>query len=292
VAEQLADRAVLTTASATVIRARAAAPRAAGAVVVVLLSLGGLRTIALPPRPRVLLVRPHADAGADPAARDAFAQAFARAYLSFDNRDVPAHDRAVDGFLAPGTELDGSVQPASGQTQRVVWTAVAAHVADPSEGAELVVVAVALDGQAPLRYLAVPVASGSDGALAVDAPPALVSPPPRDERPAPGPGDEVADDGLRTVAVRGLAAYLRASAGDLAADLTPGARATVPATPMALTDAQDVTWAGRGAVAVLATVRDGAGATYELRYRLAVEHRERWFITAIGVTTDSRGASS
>ncbi len=290
-AEQLADRAVLTTASANAVRARAAAPRIAGTLAVVLLSLAGLRAIALPPRPRVLVVRPQAGTGADPAARDAFAQAFARAYLSFDNTDVPAHDRAVDGFLAPGTQLDGSVQPASGQVQRVAWTAVAAHLPDPAEGGGLVVVAVALDGQTPLRYLAVPVASSRDGALAVNGPPALVSPPPRDERPAPGPGYEVDDGGLRTVAIRGLAAYLRASAGDLAADLTPGTRTTVPAAPMALTDAQDVTWTGPGAVAVLATVRDGAGATYELRYRLAMEHRERWFISAIG-PPNSKGASS
>lgn len=290
--ERLADRAVTTTASAIAIRARAGAPRAAGILVLVLLSLAGLRAILLPPRPRVLVVRPQADLRTDPAARDAFAQAFARAYLTFDDGDVGAHDRAVDGFLAPGAGLDGSVQPAAGRAQRVVWTAVAAHAANPPDGGELVVVAVALAGQAPLRYLSVPVASGDDGALAVDAPPALVAPPPRSERPAPGPGEEVGDDSLRTVVVRGLAAYLRASAGDLGADLKPGARATVPAAPMALANAQEVTWTGPGAVAVLATVRDGAGATYELRYRLTVEHRERWFITAIGSTIDSRGAPS
>lgn len=282
----------MSTTSASAIRARAAAPRVAGAVVAVLLALAGLRAIVFPPRPRVLITRARADSSADPAEGDAFAQAFTRAYLTFDNRDVAAHDRAVDGFLAPGTELDGSVQPSSGQTQRVAWTAVAAHTADPSEGGQMVVVAAAIDGDAQLRYLGVPVSSGSDGALAVNGPPALVSPPPRDERPAPAPGDEVNDDGLRTVALRGLAAYLRASAGDLAADLSPGARVTVPAAPMTLTDTQDVTSAGPGAVAVLATVRDSAGATYELRYRLRMERRERWFITAIGPPTNSRGASS
>ncbi len=269
---------------------RAMGPRWLWLAMVTLLALAGLRHVVLPPRPLVLEHTSAARATVDPAPADAFAQAFARAYLTFDARQPQSHDQAVAPFLAPGVDLAGTVTPASGPAQSVIWTAVAAH-AHPAAGSGLITVAVALAGEAALRYLAVPVASGAGGSLAVTGFPALVAPPPLNDRAPPPNGDDVSDSALRTVAVRALSAYLRGSADQLDADLLPGTHASVPASPLTIEDIASITWTSANEIALDATVHDPAGTGYELRYLLTVTRRDRWYVLAINPSDPTGGSS-
>jgi hypothetical protein len=266
--------------SATSARVRGAAPRVLWLTLVALLALGGLRQLLLPPRPLVLQRDVPAPAAADPAPVDALAQAFARAYLSFDAAQLQAHDDALTAFMSPGVDLSGAVQPGADQSQQVTWTAVSSHAPGPGDST-LVTVAVALAGDPVLRYLAVPVSQGPGGAVAVTGEPGLVAPPAHDERQPPSTGDDVEDGALRSVLVRALRAYLDGDADELAADLLPGSQAAVPQAPLALEQTESITWASRDEIEVDVLARDGRGADYALRYLVSVALRDRWYVAAI-----------
>ncbi len=167
------------------------------------------------------------------------------------------------------------------------WTdVVQARESEPGE--HMYTVAVQTDS-AGLIYLAVSVARTPAGTLALTGYPAFVG------APASGPAQvsarlrEVSDTRLATVVQRALRNYLASSSAELAADLTGGARVSLPTLPLSLQTMQSLQWAPRG-TSVLATVqaRDARGAEYTLTYELDVTHaHDRWEIAAVQMDPDA-----
>jgi hypothetical protein len=261
-------------------RARASAPRIATFAAIGVLSLAGVRQIVAPPHPITITRQVLVPDSTNEAAADAFAESFARTYLTFSGVDTTSHDNAVASYLAPGVDLGQSVVPSTSISQHVTWTAVAGNSPE-GEGKVTITVAVALDTDAVLRYLAIPVAEGAGGTLAVTALPAFVGPPPLDSNGAPSDGEDVSDAGLRAVVARALASYLRGDNNALAADVVPGVSIPVPAAPLTLTQTQAITQATAGQLIVLLSAHDAYGVTYSLRYQVAVVLRDRWYVAAI-----------
>jgi hypothetical protein len=99
---------------------------------------------------------------------------------------------------------------------------------------------------------------------------------------------EVQEPALATVVERALRNYLDASAGELAADLTSGARVSLPEQPLSLQSVQHLNW-GPGVSTVLASVQaeDGRGAQYTLDYELDVAREQgRWEVSAVQMDPD------
>ena len=102
----------------------------------------------------------------------------------------------------------------------------------------------------------------------------------------------MAEPALATVVQRALRNYLAASAGELAADLTSGARVSLPGMPLSLESMQRLDWAPEGG-AVLATVQaqDGRGVRYTLAYELDVVRAQgRWEVSAVQMDPDCVGS--
>ena len=167
-------------------------------------------------------------------------------------------------------------------SRRVSWTAATA-----SSPAGLrrwrVTVAVALAGEGMgLRYLSVPVARDRAGGLVVDDYPALVGPPARADAGAPADAGELTDQALADVATRALGNYLRGAAGNLRADLLPGAHLTTPSPPLRLLAVEALAWREPGRLlAATLSAQDPGGARMRLRFLLGVEHRDRWYLRAV-----------
>src|SRR4051794_10120867 len=133
-----------------VVRGRARAPRAAVVVVACVLSAAGLRSL-LTPRP-VRSEPSRAPVSGDTGAR-AVAEAFARAYLSFDPRRPELRSSRLADF---GAALDDPSASSSGRERRSVrWTTV---VADHGASQRRRIITVAADDGRTVTYLAVPVA--------------------------------------------------------------------------------------------------------------------------------------
>jgi len=132
-------------------------------------------------------------------------------------------------------------------------------------------------------YLTVAVVRRGDGSLALGGYPAFVGAPASSPAQAPTHLREVSDPALATVVERALRNYLNASAGELAADLTGGARVSLPGIPLTLESVERLDWAPdhSTSVAVIQAV-DGRGAQYTLEYEVDVAREQgRWEIAAI-----------
>ncbi len=83
--------------------------------------------------------------------------------------------------------------------------------------------------------------------------------------------------------------YLAGSASELAADLAPGARVSLPGEGLALQSLQSLQWApGAGAVLAVVQAQDQRGAQYTFSYELDVARAQgRWEIAAIQMDPDS-----
>src|SRR5207248_10204449 len=92
-----------------------------------------------------------------------------------------------------------------------------------------------------------------DGSLALGGYPAFVGPPAAAPAPAPAHLREATDLQLETVVERALRNYLDGSAGELAADLTSGARVSLPTSQLSLESLQRLAWSpdGRSVTAVV-----------------------------------------
>jgi len=80
-----------------------------------------------------------------------------------------------------------------------------------------------------------------------------------------------------------------ASAGELEADLTGGARVSLPSMPLSLESVQRLDWAPEGS-SVLAVVQaqDGRGVQYTLAYELDVAREQgRWEVSAVQTDPDA-----
>ncbi len=239
-----------------------------------------------PPTPHLSDAAAHVPAPPD-AAAEAYAALFARRYLTWNSAEPQLSARELEPFVGSGMEPGAGLElPPSGE-QQVQWAEVVQARA-PAPGEHVYTVA-AQTSSAGLLYITVPVVRTATGGLALAGYPAFVG------APASGPAQaaarlrEVTDRSLATVVERALRNYLAASSGELAADLAPGARVSLPGLPLTLESMQRLSWAP-GADSVLATVaaQDARGARYTLAYELDVEREQgRWEISAVQMDPDA-----
>jgi hypothetical protein len=246
------------------------------------LSLAGIAASArfalLPPRAPASPASSPAPATVDRAA-EGYATLFARRYLAWSAAEPQLAARSLAGFTGPELEpADGFIPPRTG-SQQVRWAEVVqSRRAAPGER----VFTVAAQTDYGLVYLTVGVARTTGGSLALDGYPAFVGPPVSSQAEPPHLRD-VEDDGLRTVIARALRNYLAGSAAELAADLAPGSRVSLPTLGLTLLTVQRVDWAPEGsAVVAVVTAQDARGAQYTLEYELDVEVKQgRWEVSAV-----------
>jgi hypothetical protein len=248
------------------------------------LSVAGLAASAryaiAPPRPALPAAHPPTSSPPDLAA-EGYASLFARRYLTWDAADPQASDHALTSLVGPGMEPGAGLRLPPGGEQRVEWVEPVQE-RRPAPGEHVYTIAAQTD-TAGLLYLTVSVGRGADGRLALAGYPAFVGPP------ASGPArtaaglHEVVDPALATVVERALRNYLAASGSELAADLTNGARVSLPGLALSLNSVQRLDWTPAGG-SVLAVVRaqDARGAQYTLAYELDVSRAQgRWGISAV-----------
>jgi hypothetical protein len=186
--------------------------------------------------------------------------------------------------MDPGAGLQ---PPVSGEEQ-VQWTEVVQErTAAPGE--HVYTVAAQTD-TAGLVYLTVSVERAPGGALELAGYPAFVGAPASGPANAGGRLREVSDPALQTVVERALRNYLADSGAELAADLTSGARVSLPARTLSLEAMQRLDWSPEGGKVVSAIVQaqDGRGARYTLAYELDVALvAGRWEVAAIQMDPDT-----
>ncbi len=176
--------------------------------------------------------------------------------------------------------------PATGQ-QHVLWAdVVQARVLGAARHVYTVAAQTDTSG---LLYLTVGVTRRADGALALIGYPAFVGAPAASPAQAPGHPPEVTDAALATVVERAMRNYLGASPGELAADLSSGARVSVPNAPLTLDATRQLDWApDKRSVLTVVEAQDVRGARYTLAYELDVaEANGRWEVSAIQMDPDS-----
>ena len=285
-AQAARPRVAVTTEPVGRVRARARAPRLALYAVVGLFAVSGfVRTFIVRPQPPPAATK----TSAAPSARvdvNGFAQAFARAYLTIDPERVDGHAESLRPFLGGDVDPDAGLSTDGRTAQRVTWTAaVGQDAAGPSR--TVVTVAVALDGQAQLRYVAVPVDRAPDGALVIDAFPSFVGPPRRADHLQPANQQDVEDPALLAVTKRALANARAGAAQNLSADLDRGVVLSTPGERLALQGVDSTTWAGPGRVDVQLVARGEGDETYTLRYELAVAKRDRWYVRSLNPAVEA-----
>lgn len=255
------------------------------------LSLVGLLAavrFAVDPPHRIVVERTGAPAATADLGAQAYASEFARAYLTWTSGDPAAHQLALERFTGTVLEPGAGMQPPAGGSEHVRWTEVVQE-REPLPGEHVYTVAVQTDRQG-LLYLAVSVLRRPGRGLALAAYPAFVGAPA-----ASAAADltrhlhPVQESSLLTVVSRALGNYLAGAETDLAADLTPHARVSLPGLALRLTSVTSLQWAsGGGAVIATVQARDREGAQYELAYELDVARSAgRWEISAIQMDPDS-----
>jgi hypothetical protein len=244
---------------------------------------------------RFALAPPHAGRGAaarssaspsDLGAR-AFAAIFARRYLSWDAASSQDSAGSLAAFEGPQLEAQlGRRIPASGQ-QRVEWVEVVQARA-PAPGRDVYTVAAQTDS-AGLLYLSVGVARLANGRLALAGYPAFVGPPGSDPAWSPAHSSAVEDASLATVVKRVLRNYLLPSREELAADLAPAARVSLPPLALRLLSVQRLSWTqDRRSVEAVVQTEDARGAQYTLAYELDVAITQgRWEVSAVQMDPDA-----
>jgi hypothetical protein len=229
------------------------------------------RTTSSPPAPAPA-------AGVREITEQGFAQAFARAYLSWDERRPDQHQRQVAAFLSTALDGDGGLQMPPRGRQQVLWSAAIQDQPD-AHGDRVITVAAQTTRQ--LLYLAVAVHRTTRGFLVVPRYPALVGPPVSDPGAAPAEERDVSDGALRAVAQRAVTNYLAGQRTNLLAALDPAAVVSLPTTVLEVRSVRSITKAAGDRVAVEVSAADDAGIQWTLRYELRVVHRDRWYVRAI-----------
>ena len=270
-------------------RARLAArlPRLALLAVCAVLSAAGLRALtAAPSAPIATATAPTASSSL-PA--EAFAEAFARAFLTWEAKEPEARAQALRRF-APGVAADvetGSGAPVADQS--VLWSTVADSGAVRG-GRRVTVLAATTNGAVALS---VNVVGTSMADLRVDRPPAIVGATPPAQKSEEPLGEPVDDDGLGATVRRALRHYLGGSRDELVADLLPGAHVVLPEPRLSLVAIDDLVWARprRSVVAVVRARPDGGGEL-RLGYEVGVAREAgRWFVRWIEDPTTREAGS-
>jgi hypothetical protein len=265
------------------VRWAARVPKAALAVAVAILSAAGLRSALARPADAVGPARrqPVADLGAE-----SFAEAFARAYLSWDPGQPERNERRVSAFTSDTLETGAGPSVEGRLSQAVVWTAVAQ---DRVLSNRRHLITVATETTRGAYYLSVPVEKDVRGFLSVSGHPALVGPPAANRSSGPRAEPDVEDPQLEDVARRAVTNYLGREISNLRSDLDAHAVVALPPLPFKVTSIDALTWAGPGRVAVELEAR-GAGAAWSLRYELAVVRRGRWYVRSIQTNPNERSS--
>jgi hypothetical protein len=248
--------------------------------------LASARFAIAPPRPRLSQAHAEPPAAVDLAAQG-YACLFARRYLTWDAARPQAGAQALAAMTGTAIGPAAGLSPPSTGTQHVLWVEVVQARA-AGDGRHVYTLAVQTDTSG-LLYLTVDVVRESDGELALSGYPAFVGPPAAGPAKPPEHSADVTDRSLATVVERALRNYLAASPGELAADLSPGARVAVPVLALTLEAAQQLSWSPDRRT-VLATVEasDARGTRYTLGYELDVlQAHGRWEVSAIQVDPNS-----
>jgi hypothetical protein len=262
-------------------RLMARVPRLLAGAVAVVLILAGLRTVVFgAPAPKV---ERFYEPTSNNIGTEAFAEAFARAYLTWNGSSaVQAYDQSLARYNPQFAGGQG-VQP-SNAPERVSWSRVAQDQPSALKGSRIVTVELqVLPGDRTL-YLAVPVNRAQTGTLAVTTWPSFVGAPA--VQPAPTMPDltTVTDPNLIAVVTRAITNYLAGDQNNLQADLTPGAQVTYPAQQLQVSGPPvAVQSTGPGGVLVTVRATDAQGASYTLVYELGVELTDRWYVDSIEV---------
>jgi hypothetical protein len=267
------------------LRVRSELPRIA-LLALALFGLGASARYALFP-PAAKVIAAPAAAPADRAA-EAFAASFARRYLSYNASNPQGYAEALAPYFGAegGAGSAGVVLPSSG-AQEAIDVEVAQERSGPA-GERVYTLACTMSDGAML-YLSVGVLREPSGALALAGYPAFVGPP--ESAPWTNPVEafrSVEDSALQTVVRRALHNYLAGAMLDLQADLSAGARVSLPPQPLQLEALQSLRWLpGGGSVIALVKAHDAHGARYTLAYELdVVEVAGRWEIAAIQMNPD------
>jgi Conjugative transposon protein TcpC len=252
-------------------------------------SLAGLAASArfaiAPPRPIRAAPTLHPMPGPDRAA-EGYAVLFARRYLSWKATEPQSSVRALESFAGGSVEAAaGLALPPSGE-QQVEWAEVV-QAREALPGEHIYTVAAQTDS-AGLLYLTVDVGRTAGGALALAGYPAFVGAPASGAAHPSGELREVTDSRLSTVVERALRNYLAGAMGELAADLSPGARVSLPTMTLTLEAVQRLSWsAGGRSVVAQVQAQDGRGVQYTLAYEVAVVQEEgRWEVSAVQTNPD------
>jgi hypothetical protein len=220
-------------------------------------------------------------------AAEGYAVLFARRYLSWNAAEPQSSLRALEPFTGGSVEAAGGLAlPPSGE-QQVEWAEVV-QAREVMPGEHVYTVAAQTDS-AGLLYLTVSVSRTPSGALALAGYPAFVGAPASGAAHPSGGLREVTDPGLSTVVERALRNYLASALGELAADLSPDARVSLPAMALTLEAVQRLSWsAGGRSVVAQVQAQDGRGVQYTLAYELTVVREQgRWEISAVQTNPDA-----
>jgi hypothetical protein len=254
------------------------------------LSVAGLaasvRFAIAPPRPAAIRVAPRDSSPPDPGAAS-YAALFVRRYLTWNATEPEESRRALEEFAQPGMESQAGLRVPSSGEQRVEWAEVVQE-REPVTGEHVYTVA-AQTSTAGLVYLTVGVAREPSGSLALAGYPAFVGAPAIGQAQAQVHLREVQEPALQTVVERALRNYLAGSESELAADLTGGARVSLPHVGLSLQSLQRLDWAaGAGAVLAVVQAEDGRGEQYTLAYELDVTRAQgRWEVAAVQMDPDT-----
>jgi hypothetical protein len=242
-----------------------------------------VRFAIVPPRPHI--PAPPAVQRIDLGAT-AYAEAFARAYLTFDARRPDLHAAQLQPFLNAEQDPDAGFSPPHQGSQSVAWASVVqSRPADGADGAGTTYTVAAQTSRPATVYLTVTVRRTASKALQVVGLPAFVGAPAQERSPAVDGDrlDEVVESDITEVVARGLRNYLAGDSTDLRADLARDAVVSVPTDSLRLQRVDRVVWApgGRSVFAtVTATARDGG--LFQLTYELDIARSDaRPYIAAI-----------
>lgn len=250
------------------------------AVVVLLLIHGAVSLVQTEPGSGgVLPARSAAGDGSE--AVDAFAVGFVRAYLADPSPEALAAFVAPDVTVASG----GEAAPAG---ERVAQAEVTNTQRIAPNRAVVTVWCELLTGR--VVYLAVPTARDSTGGVAALGPPAFVSAPrmgrveAEAERSQPIQGADAKE--IRELVGRFTESYLSSTEPGGLKYLTPPGSAIAPlggfepVGAVAVRQLGDHAGTGRTVVAAV-RARGARGVIYPLAYRLTLERRDRWYVTAV-----------
>lgn len=223
---------------------------------------------------------------ASDAAVGAFAAQFARAFLTYSPQHPDYHTLAIRPFLASELQARDPLDvPRRGANQTVTTVAVAGVKARGATRSLVTVAATVINRTVTTRYLAIPVARDAAGGVVVDDYPAFVAGPPRarvevSRAPALVGGEA---DAIRRVLRAFFTDYL---SGSKPAGLAAGARVAPLEQRYDLQKLRVGQLTGGDSVnrTVLVSVRARdreTNASYALRYRATIVHRDRWQVQSL-----------